>query len=215
MRMHRMMGVCGLGLMAVVPSAMAQKWEFGGGVGGSFYLSRDISNGSAKASAGIETNVASGVWLGENLSNKWGGEIRYDYQRGDLQLKSGGASASFSGDTHAVHYDILWHATPRGSKVRPFLAAGAGFKVYRGTGAETSSQPLSQFALLTKGNQLEALLSLGAGVKWQVAPKFQVRLEVHDYITPFPKEIIAPNAGSHVSGILQNIVPMIAIAYTF
>ena len=215
MRLYRLLGVCGLGLMALTPAAMAQKWEFGGGVGGSFYLSRDISNGSAKASAGIETNIASGVWLGENLSNKWGGEIRYDYQRGDLQLKSGSASASFSGDTHAVHYDILWHATPRGSKVRPFLAAGAGFKDYRGTGAELQSQPLSQFALLTKGNELKALLSLGAGIKWQVAPSLQVRLEVHDYITPFPKEIIAPNVGSHVSGILQNIVPMIAIAYTF
>ena len=215
MNMYRMLGVCGLALLAVAPSARAQKWEFGGGVGGSFYLSRDISNGSAKASAGIATNIASGIWLGENLSNKWGGEIRYDYQRGDLQLKSGGASTSFSGDTHAVHYDILWHATPRGSKVRPFLGVGAGFKVYRGTGAEIPSQPLSQFELLTKGNQLEALLSLGAGVKWQVAPSFQVRLEVHDYITPFPKEIIAPNTGSHVSGVLQNIVPMIAIAYTF
>jgi hypothetical protein len=204
-----------MGLMAIVPSAMAQKWEFGGGVGGSFYMSRDISNGAAKASAKIETNVASGVWLGENLGNRWGGEVRYDYQRGDLQLKSGAVSTSFSGDTHALHYDILWHATPRGSKVRPFLAAGAGIKDYRGTGQELPSQPLSQFALLTKGNELKALLSLGAGVKWQATPSLQVRLEVHDYITPFPKEIIVPNVGSHVSGILQNIVPMIAIAYTF
>ncbi len=215
MRLYRMLGVCGLGLMAMVPSAMAQKWEFGGGVGGSFYLSRDISNGAAKASAKIETNVASGVWLGENLGNKWGGEIRYDYQRGDLQLKSGSISESFAGETHALHYDVLWHATARGAKVRPFLAAGAGIKVYRGTGNEVPSRPLDNFALFTKGNELKALLSLGAGVKWQVAPSLQVRLEVHDYITPFPKEIITPNVGSHVAGILQNIVPMIAIAYTF
>ena len=215
MRLYRMFGVCGLGLMALAPAAMAQKWEFGGGLGGSFYLSRDVTNGSAKASAGIETNIASGVWLGENLGNKWGGEIRYDYQRGDLQLKSGSASTSFGGDSHALHYDILWHATPRGSKVRPFLAAGAGIKVYRGTGQELQSQPLSQFALLTKGNELKALLSLGAGVKWQIAQSLQLRLEVHDYITPFPKEIITPNVGSHVSGVLQNIVPMLAIAYTF
>ena len=201
--------------MAIVPSAMAQKWEFGGGVGGSFYLSRDISNGSAAASAKIDTNVASGVWLGQNLSNKWGGEIRYDYQRGDMQLSNGAVSTSFGGESHALHYDILWHVTPRDSKVRPFLAVGGGFKDYRGTGAEVQSQPLSQFALLTKGNQLEALLSLGAGVKLQLAQHFQVRLEVHDYITPFPKEIIQPNTGSHVGGVLQNIVPMLAIAYTF
>jgi hypothetical protein len=74
---------------------------------------------------------------------------------------------------------------------------------------------LSQFALLTKGNELKALLSLGAGVKWQATPSLQVRLEVHDYITPFPKEMIAPNVGSKAPGILQNIVPLVAIAYTF
>jgi len=215
MRLYRIIGVCGLGLMAMVPSAMAQQWEFGGGVGGSFYLSRDVTNGATSASAKIKTDVASGVWLGENLGNKWGGEVRYDYQRGDLSLESGSASARFGGETHALHYDILWHATARGAKVRPFLAAGAGIKVYRGTGQELQSQPLMQYALLTKGSELKALLSLGAGVKWQIARAVQLRLEVHDYITPFPKEIITPNVGSHVSGVLQNIVPMVAIAYTF
>ena len=119
------------------------------------------------------------------------------------------------GETHALHYDFLWHATPRGAKVRPFLAAGAGIKVYRGTGQERVSQPLSQYALLTKGSELRALLSLGAGVKWEIAQSLQLRLEVHDYITPFPGQIIAPNVGSHMPAILQNIVPMIAIAYTF
>lgn len=204
-----------MGLLALAPSAMAQKWEFGGGLGGSFYLSRDVKNGSTAASAKLKTDIASSVWLGNNAHGKWGGEVRYDYQRGDFSLERGSTSASFGGETHAIHYDILWHATPRGSKVRPFLAAGAGIKVYRGTGREAAVQPLSQYALLTKGQELKALLSLGAGVKWQVAPSLQVRLEVHDYITPFPKEIVAPNVGSNVSGILQNIVPLVGIVYTF
>ncbi len=215
MRLYRVFGVCAMGLMAWVPSAMAQKWEFGGGIGGSFYLSRDVTNGSNAASAKLKTDVASSVWLGNNSSGKWGGEVRYDYQRGDYSLERGSTSARFGGETHAIHYDILWHATPRGSKVRPFLAAGAGIKVYRGTGQELVTQPLSQYALLTKGNELKALLSLGAGVKWQISPSFQFRVEVHDYITPFPKEIIAPNVGSNVSGIMQNIVPLVGIAYTF
>jgi hypothetical protein len=210
-----MLGVCAAGLMAVAPSAMAQKWEFGGGLGGSFYLSRDVANGSTAASAKLKTDIASGVWLGNNASGHWGGEVRYDYQRGDLSLERGSASAAMSAETHALHYDILWHARARGAKVRPFLLAGAGIKVYRATGQEVLIQPLSQYALLTHGKELKALLSLGAGVKWQVAPSLQFRLEVHDYITPFPKEIIAPNVGSHVSGVLQNIVPMVAIAYTF
>jgi hypothetical protein len=184
-------------------------------VGGSFYPSRDISNGSTTASAGIRTSIASGVWLGQNASGRWGGEVRYDYQQGDLSLERGSTAANLTAQSHALHYDVLWHATPRGSKVRPFIGAGAGIKVYRSTGQPGLVQPLSQYALLTKGDELKALLSLAAGVKWQIAQSLQLRLEVHDYITAFPKELIAPNVGSKAPGILQNIVPMVAIAYTF
>ena len=215
MRLYRIFGVCALSLMGLAPGAMAQKWEFGGGIGGSFYPSRDVTNNSTRASAGIRTNVASGVWLGQNASNKWGGEVRFDYQLGDLSLERGSTSATLTAQSYGLHYDVLWHATRRGSKVRPFLAAGAGIKVYRSTGRPGLVQPLSQYALLTQGDELKALLSLGAGVKWQIAQSLQLRLEVHDYITPFPKELIAPNVGSSVPGILQNIVPMLAIAYTF
>ena len=215
MKLYRVFGVCAMGLVGLAPSAVAQSWEFGGGLGGSFYLSRNVSNGSTSASAGIRDNIASGVWLDQNASGRWGGEMRYDYQRGDFSLERGSTSATTTGDSHALHYDVLWHATARGAKVRPFLAAGAGIKVYRAMGQPVLTQPLSQYALLTQGNELKPLISLGAGIKWQVASSLQVRLEVHDYITPFPKEIIVPNAGSNVSGFLQNIVPMLAIAYTF
>ena len=204
-----------MGLIGLAPSASAQKWEFGGGIGGSFYPSRDVKNGSTSASAGIRTNVASGIWLGQNASGKWGGEIRFDYQLGDLSLERGSTKAALTAQSYGLHYDVLWHATGRESRVRPFIGAGAGIKVYRATGDPGLVQPLSQYALLTKGDELKALLSLGAGVKWQIAQSLQLRLEVHDYITPFPKELIAPNVGSHMPGILQNIVPMVAIAYTF
>lgn len=204
-----------MGLIGLAPSAWAQKWEFGGGIGGSFYPSRDVTNGSTSASAKIRTNVASGVWLGQNGSNKWGGEIRFDYQLGDLSLERGSTKATLTAESYGLHYDVLWHATSRESKVRPFVGAGAGIKVYRATGQPGVVQPLSQYALLTKGDQLRPLLSLAAGVKWQIAQSLQLRLEVHDYITPFPKELIAPNVGSKTPGILQNIVPMLAIAYTF
>ena len=215
MKLYRIFGVCAVGLLALAPGALAQKWEFGGGIGGSFYPSRDMGNGANKAKAGIRTSIASGIWLGQNASGKWGGEIRYDYQMGDLSLKQGSTSAALTAQSHALHYDVLWHATGREARVRPFLGAGAGIKVYRATGHPGVVQPLSQYALLTQGDELKALLSLGAGVKWQVASSLQVRLEVHDYITPFPKELIAPNVGSTAPGILQNIVPMLAIAYTF
>mgnify|MGYP003338741369 CR=1 FL=1 len=58
-------------------------------------------------------------------------------------------------------------------------------------------------------------VSLGAGVKWQIAKSLQFRLEVHDYLTQFPKQVIAPNTGTKLDGWLNNIVPMVGISYLF
>jgi hypothetical protein len=37
---------------------------------------------------------------------------------------------------------------------------------------------------------------------------------VHDYLTPFPKEVITPNPPSKVSGWIHDIVPMFGLSYT-
>jgi hypothetical protein len=213
MKLARMLAVCAA--VAVAPAAMAQKWEFGGGVGGGFYTSQDVTAPGGSAAAKIQSNIAGSVWLGNNGHGRIGGELRYDYQRGDLQLTSGGTQATFGAQTHAVHYDFLWHATPTGSKIRPFVAAGAGIKVYQGTGTEAVFQPLSSFALLTKDQDLTGLISVGGGVKVQVAPHIQFRLDVHDYITRFPNKVITPNQNAKVGGWIQDIVPMASIVFTF
>jgi hypothetical protein len=197
---------------AIAPSAMAQRWEVGGGVGGGFYTSNDVSVPGASASAKIATNLASSVWLANNGTGKWGGELRADLQLGSLELNGG--QATFAARSYAVHYDILWHATPNGSRIRPFVAVGAGIKVYQGTGAQVVFQPLSNVALLTQAQDLTALVSAGGGVKIQIAPRIQFRAELHDYLTPFPKQVITPAQGGKVSGWLQDFVPMIGISYT-
>jgi len=213
MRFSQRFVVCAV--LALAPAALAQKWELGAGAGGSTYLSHDVKNGSATAQANIETNVAASVWLDENSQGRWGGEVRYDYERGDLQLKSGNSKAAFGAESHAMHYDFLVQSGGRESRARIFVAGCGGVKIYRGTGAEQPFQPLSQFALLTKTTDLRPLVSVGAGVKWQISHSLQIRLEVHDYMTPFPKEVITPNLNSSVSGWLHNLVPMGGISYTF
>jgi hypothetical protein len=47
--------------LALSPAAVAQKWEFGGGAGGSYYVSNSVTNGSASANVGAETNIAAGL----------------------------------------------------------------------------------------------------------------------------------------------------------
>lgn len=194
--------------------AMAQSWEVGAAVGGGFYTSQTVSSSTGSASAKLATGLAGGVWLGNNLKGHWSGELRYEYQMGDLQLTSGGQSASFGAHTQQFHYDVIWHATPTESRIRPYVSAGAGVKLYQGTGAQVAYQPLSNYALLTQQQDLTPLVSAGGGVKFQISQHVQLRLDVHDYLTPFPNKVITPNVGMKVGGWLQDIVPMIGISYT-
>jgi hypothetical protein len=200
---------------ALAPAAMAQKWEFGGGVGGGFYTSQDVTAPGGSAAAKLQSNLAGGAWLANNGQGHWGGEAHFDYQMGDLLLNSQGNSASFGAHTYAMHYDALWYATRNGSRIRPFVALGGGVKVFQGTGTEVVYQPLSNFALLTKQQDLTPLVSAGGGVKIQLTSHIQFRLEVHDYLSPFPKKVIVPNQGAKVGGWLQDFVPMAGLSFTF
>jgi hypothetical protein len=211
MKLARLLVVCAA--VAGIP-ASAQTWEFGGGVGGGFYTSRDITSPGGSARAKIQSNIAGSVWLDNNGQGRWGGELRWDYQRGALQLKQGGTAATFGAESHAIHYDFLYHFRNAGSPVRPFLAFGGGIKVYRGTGEEVVFQPLSGIALLSRTQDLVGMVSVGGGLKVKLSPHVQLRVEVHDFLTPFPKQVIVPNVGANAGGWLNDIVPMVGIAFT-
>src|SRR6266849_1486676 len=202
-------------LLAAAPGALAQKWEVGAGVGGSFYSSQTFTNAIAKVDGSLSNGLAVSAWLGNNSSNLLGGELRYDHENTDLKLSSSGTNVNFGAQTNAFHYDFLLHFTPRGSHVRPFVAGGGGVKVYTGTGKEQAFQPLSNIALLTKTSQLKALVSVGGGIKFNIAHAVQLRVEVHDYLTPFPKKVIAPTTGTKVGGWLQDFVAMAGLSFTF
>ena len=87
--------------------------------------------------------------FGNQISRWVGGEARYTFRQDDLRVSSGSTKATMTGQSHAIHYDVLVHLTPKESGIRPFLAAGAGVKFYRGTGAEAPYQPLSSLVVLT------------------------------------------------------------------
>lgn len=202
-------------LALVSQMASAQKWEVGGVGGGSFYTSRDVTRTNSTSQASFAPGFAAGVQLGQEMGRLWGGEIRYTYLNNEAQLKGGGTTVRFGGQSHAVHYDFLLHFSPAGSKVRPYISFGAGIKHYRGTGSETVTQPLSEFALLTRSTDTTPLATFGVGVKFRVNEKASLRVEFKDYISPIPTKVITPNRGSDLSGWIHNFVPMIGIAYIF
>ena len=81
MKTARVLLVCSA---VLAPAAMAQRWEVGGGAGGGFYTSQDVSLAGSSVSAKIDSNASGSVWLDNNGLNHWGGELRSDYQLGDL-----------------------------------------------------------------------------------------------------------------------------------
>jgi hypothetical protein len=196
-------------------TCLAQKWELGGLAGGGFYSNATVTSPAGSGDVGFKSGPAFGAYLGQNMYRYLGGELRYEMRPADLKLTSGGTETTFAGQAHAIHYDFLIHATAAGSRVRPYISAGGGVKIYRGTGKETATQPLSRLALLTKTNEVKGLGSVGGGVKVKVSRGLLFRLEVRDFITPFPRQVIAPAPGAKISGLLHDIVFLGGIALTF
>ena len=206
-----------IGVLALAaPAVFAQNFEFGGLGGGSFHFTdKDIQGLRRSASAGFKSGFSAGFIVGHNMYDHIGGEFRYTFQRHNLKLAGSSLSTDFGGESHSIHYDFLIHATGRNAPVRPYIAFGGGAKVFRGTGQEVAVQPLGDVAILTKTNQIVGMASFGAGVKIALGRSAWIRVDVHDYLSPFPKEVITPVPPGSVGGWLNNIVPMVGIGLRF
>lgn len=203
-------------VLATMPVAVfGQKWEVGGVGGGSFYTKTDVTQGNSSVEAKFAPGYAVGFILGNEMGRYLGGDIRYTFLHNDAQLSGNGATVNFGAQSHAIHYDFLLHFAPSGQKTRPYISFGAGVKQYRGTGVESVTQPLSNFAILTKSSDTTPLASVGFGVKFRVSPKANIRVEFKDYISPTPTKVITPNRGANISGWLHNFVPMLGVSYVF
>jgi opacity protein-like surface antigen len=202
-------------LLACASAVLAQSGEIGFVGGVSFYANPTLKGQSAEVKAGFANGFGGGVVVGHNTSNHLGGEIRYLYQQHDLEASSGSTKVTKSGRSQAVHYDLLIYATGKKSRVRPFLAVGGGVKQYSGTGAESATQPLSSVVILTTTNQWKPLITLGGGVKVAVSKHVGIRLEVRDYLTPFPNDVITPVPPVTHDGWLHDIVPTVGLNFLF
>jgi hypothetical protein len=204
-----------LTLLAAAPAAFAQKWEVGVAGGGSFYTSETFTNPAGNADGKLADGFIVSAWLGNNAGGPYGGQLRYDYEHSNLSLSSNGTNVSFGAHTNALHYDFVMRFGSHESRVSPFLASGVGVKQYVGSGKEQVFQPLSNIALLTQTSQIKPLVSVGGGIKFQVASSVQFVVEVHDYLTPFPDKVIAPALGSKIGGWLSDFAATAGLSFSF
>jgi len=190
-------------------------WEIGGAVGFGLMSNASINNPSGSITAGLDNRFTAGAVLGQDLYQHFSGELRYDFRDNDLVLKSGSTKVNMDGDSHLVHYDVLFHLTNREARVRPFLAGGGGVRLFRATGQEYVTQPFSDFALLTRTNEVKPLISVGAGVKAKITNRALIRVDFREYISPFPEELFVTVPGAKIHGWLFDSVPMAGVSFVF
>ena len=198
--------------IAAGSAAFAQQWEFGGMAGGSFLSSVNVSNSFGSATAGLANGPAFGGYVGFNSYQHIGGELHYGFLMTDLKLSGNGTTATFSGQEHVIHYDVIFH-TNGDKKTEFFAAVGGGMKLFRGTGAEAAYQPLYQFGYFTKTQQVMPMGSVGGGVKIVLSRKMFLRAEFRDYISMFPNKVIAAPSGTKYGSVLHNFVPMVGLGF--
>ena len=206
-------------VLAIIASSvcLAQPWELGASGGYGWYHDPSITNVSGSAQAGIPPKAAIGITFTENMYNYVGGEIRYLFRFGGPELKSSGIESNLDGHTNLVTYDFLFYTSPKESSIRPYLAAGAGIKVYTGLGPRFLSidQPLANFALLRPLTQVEPAISVGGGVKFIMPKRIQLRVDFRAYMTPLPDQLFRPVGPSVIRGWLYDFVPLAGISYVF
>jgi hypothetical protein len=196
-------------------ACFGQQWEVGANAGMGFVPGKTITSNQGAATAGFKPGVSFGAFVGQNLYKHLSGEIRYGFMQSNLRLQSGGQTATFSGNSHVVHYDLVFHTDREGARAQYYVIGGGGMKIFRGTGTEAAYQPLSQFAYFTKTQTVKPMASVGAGVKFSLSPHVRLRTEIRDYMTMFPKELITPAPGAKFGGLLHNFAPMVGISFEY
>jgi hypothetical protein len=201
-------------LAAIAPLCQAQ-WEIGAGGGYGLYHTGTVIAPAGHAVAGVRNRFAFTFFAGEDLYEHLSGEFRYTYQDGDPFLSSAGVKSNIQGQSHAFHYDLLFHLRPRRERFRPYFSIGAGAKEYVVSGPAPALQPLAPIALLTANDQTKVLTVAGGGIKWRAGNHVVLRLDFRDYITTFPRDLIRPAGGATARGIFHQFTPLVGVGYTF
>jgi len=194
---------------------MPGDFEIGAAGGFGFYQDATITNASGTARAGFGPRFVLSAVAGWDWSRQFALEGRYTYQDGDLALRSQSVEANLDGDAQSAMAEFVFSGQPRTSRFRFFGAVGVGVKLYQAGPLSTGTQPLIDFATLQKANQVEPLITFGAGIKYKLSERWLVRVEFRDYTTPFPARVITPAPGARLHGWMDDIVPTLGISRTF
>ena len=209
------MGLKFLSAVLLASACFAQPFEIGGAFGYGFYRDGTIFGPGVSAQAGIRNRFAAGWLVGEDLYEHWSGEFRYLYQDGHPFLATSSIKSDMQGQSHAFHYDLLYHFQPREKRLRPFVGGGVGVKGYIVAGPAPQPQPLPNIASLVTQDEWKFLVTVGGGVKYRLHDHIYLRGDFLDYLTAFPRRQILPAGNNTARGIFQQFTPMFGVSYIF
>ena len=195
--------LCVFFLLAI--PCLAADWDITGGVGFARYHAVTFTNSSGTANAGIGARYVLHAAVERLIGGHLGIEGAWTYQDGDFELASHGTKTAFDADSHSIHAGLLGYLRPRASRLRPFVEAGVGSKLYHGV-EHPSPRPLAEFGSFRDGIDARALVLFGGGVKYRLSHRWGLRLDVCDFATPFPSSVIVPAPGVNSGGWLHDLV---------
>ncbi len=134
---------------------------------------------AGNASAGRDPGLALSAWLDNNIGTGiFGGELRYDHEMGDLKLSSGGHQ-------HPVHQpeatrsitDFVF-ASPRRKRPCGLRAGRRRQVIVFGNRSRAGLPAAFEHRGVQRRRDLRPMVSVGAGIKFNIAKSTMLRLEV-------------------------------------
>src|SRR6266849_5256045 len=196
-------------------SAAFGQWEIGADIGYGWYRNGTIFGPGVSAHGGVRNRFAAGLIVAQQANGYISGEFRYLFHDGHPFLELPGIKQDIQGQSHTLTYELLFHLNPSESRVRPFVAGGAGAKGYIVAGPEPFPQPTREIGTLVANDVWKVVFSVGGGVKFRLLRRVATRVEFRDYLTTFPRGQIVPAANTTARGIFQQFTPLFGLSYLF
>jgi len=187
---RRRAGAAVLLAMLAAAAAYGQSAEASLSLGASTFTDKNLGElgaaGTARETLRLENGLRVSARFSLNSRRFLGHEFGYGYDRTKLVFSVQGKTGMA---VHQGFYDLVLHALPVGSLLRPFVCGGAGFSSFFPPGTSAfSGNGITKFGY-----------NYGAGVKLKTGPVWGIRVDVRDYVTGKPFDL--PN----VRGRLHNI----------
>jgi len=189
--------LCCLFAALIATPATPQSAELGISGGYGILGDKSLSVDSASAVTS-EYTLSNGVRIGARMAFNSrafiGHEVAYSYQHARLGYLESFQGASGSEDlgavrAHHMYYNLVAHATPTGTAIRPFVTGGGGF----------SSFFLPGISSFSGGGSTKFGYNYGGGIKFNFS-MYGIRFDARNHVTGKPFDRFLP-----VSGTLNNL----------